>query len=99
MTPRQKKIYGLHKLCKRNWDRNHDPNLEDLCHHLLQILLKELSPNHPKVQDMIIKNCVILSYRKDLGTIKKLMNILHKHLGNKDKNFIALSNRLKLMIA
>ena len=99
MTPRQKKIYRLHSLCKRNWDRNHDPSLEELCHHLLQILLEELSPTHPKVQDMIIKNCMILAYRKDNTTIKKLLSMFRSHLNHQDKSFIALSNRLKLLIA
>ena len=99
MTPRQEKIYRLHSLCKRNWDRNRDPSLEELCHHLLHILLEELSPNHPKVQDMIIKNCMILAYHKDQSTIKKLLSMFRSHLNHQDKSFIALSNRLKLMIA
>ena len=99
MTPRQQKIYTLHSLCKRNWDRNHDPTLENLCHHLLHILLEELSPSHPKIQDMIIKNCVISYYRKDRATIKKLFSMLYKESNQADQHFIALSNRLKLMIA
>ena len=98
MTPRQQTIYRLHTLCKKNWDRNHDPALEELCHNLLHILLEELPIQHPTVQDMLIKNCVILAYRKDQEAIKSLISLLRKnHLT--DKNLIALSNRLKLMTA
>ena len=99
MTPKQSRIYHIHTLSKTAWDKNRERTFEELCHQLLHIQLQELSPSHPVVQNMLIKNCSMLAYRKEYNTIRKLLEVIRVSLQNDEEALIGLSNRLRLMIA
>ena len=99
MTPKQSQIYHIHTLSKSAWDKNREGCFEDLCHQLLQIQLQELSPAHPAVQNMLIKNCSMLAARKEYHTIRKLLEVIRISLQHDEEVLLGLSNRLRMMIA
>ena len=91
-------LFQIHDLRFRIWKNTRDPELEKQCHRILHKMLEILPPSHPHVQSVILKNCIILSYRKDFTPIENLLTLFQSSLERKESTFVPLYNRLKMML-
>lgn len=92
-------LFQIHKLRFCIWKNTRDPLLEKQCHKILHQMLETLPPSHPHVQSVMLKNCIILSYRKEFAPIEELLGLFQMSLDKKETTFVPLYNRLKMMIS
>ena len=99
MSDKISRLLNIHSLSYSLWKHTKEPSLEDVCHHTLEGLLNLTSPTDPKIQRVIIKNCTILSYRREFEPIKILLSIFQEDVAQDGPSLTPLINRLQLMIA
>lgn len=99
MNAHIEKLMDIHKKAYQIWKHTHDSSMEPICHQTLHKLLEELSTDHPYVQSVMLKNCIILAHRKDYTPIAQLLMLLEMSIQNNEEVFIPLANRLRIMLA
>ena len=99
MNTQVEKLMEIHSKAYFVWKHTHEVSMEPICHKTLHKLLEELTTEHPYVQSIMLKNCIILAHRKDYTPIAQLLSLLEMSIRNNEEVFIPLANRLRIMLA
>ena len=98
MEKKVEKLMDLHKKAYMLWKHSHESSLEPICHQILHQLMEHLSTEHPYVQAVMLRNCIILAHNKDYTPIAELLQLLEMSINNNEVVFIPLANRLRIML-
>ena len=99
MSDKIARLIHIHSLSYSLWKHTKEPSLEDVCHHTLEGLLNLTTPTDPTIQRVILKNCTILSYRREFEPIKVLLSIFQDDAVQNGQPLTPLINRLQVMVA
>ena len=92
------KLMDTHSKAYLLWKHTKEETFEQICHQVLHQLMEHLSTDHPNVQAVMLRNCIILAHNKDYTPIAQLLQLLEMSINNDEDVFIPLANRLRIML-
>ena len=98
MEKKIEKLMDIHSKAFMLWKHTHEATLEPICHQILHQLMEHLSTDHPHVQTVMLKNCIILAHNQDYTPIAQLLQLLEISINNNEDVFVPLANRLRIML-
>ena len=98
MEQKIERLMDIHNKAYMLWKHTQEGTLEPICHQILHQLMEHLSTDHPYIQAVMLKNCIILAHNKDYTPIAQLLQLLEISIQNNEDVFIPLANRLRIML-